>query len=334
MLMSEGRYRRHRSISPFRLWAATLLFLLGVLLAPCSIQRLPERAMEREFTIWAFSDIQPRDEREKRFFEEAVADVRKSQVRFTIAIAGGDIVQNPLEGSGVETWGWYRGLLDGLSGGPVYEIAGNHDARNLPDFLAHTGRPLHYAVRYGNLLLIFLSDENPSSGTDIPDPVFSWWADLVEANQESIIVTVTHSPLKGSGFAWNFPFRRTITGSERFAEVLRRSRVDLWFFGHTHVASSLGAKTRTVEELGGTTFVNISAIREDYFLCDAESRFISLTPGRREVVVRTRNHALGAFDEAADRVVRVGVPFSYRGEAAELIAYRGPGETAGVQPAP
>lgn len=292
------------------------LFCLG-----CSAKQTVDFSDRKNFIVWAFSDIQPRNRKDRLAFEAAVNDVKDNFLRFDCSIAGGDIVQNPGGGQSFDAWKWFYSEMGKLPSRPIYEIAGNHDARKIETYLQNTKKPLHYAVKYGNLLMIFLSDETADSATTVPDGVFLWWKNLVEKNQDKIILTVSHSQLGGSGFFYNIISYRNVSGSERFISVLKKNRVDFWLFGHTHVPTILGGKNKKVSSLNGTAFINISAIREDYAVSYSESRFICLVPGSRDVLIRTRNHRKKVFVDAADFSLRLPFAFQYSGEPAEVITY-------------
>jgi hypothetical protein len=199
-----------------------------------------------------------------------------------------------------------------------YEIAGNHDVRSGQRFHRYFPRPGHYAVEIGNILLLFMSDELPSPETDISDAVFDWWRDMVTRHQDRIIITVTHAPLAGSGLLGSAFASRTIAGSERFERVLRQQRVAIWASGHIHLAEGLPGTTSRRDDLGGTFFINVSAIEAD-FLKDSQSRFFYFVDGSDSLLIRSRNHDKGRFDRDLDIVVPLGQAFAWRGEGPREI---------------
>jgi hypothetical protein len=64
-----------------------------------------------------------------------------------------------------------------------------------------------YTVEKGNILFIFMSNEDKGKATVISDETFKWWKNLVINNQDKIIVTITHA-----------------TGAELRSPALKRDR--------------------------------------------------------------------------------------------------------------
>ena len=283
---------------------------------------LPVAFEPDDLVFWAFSDIQPRNGAEKKYFEIAADDIAGMK-NIDAALCAGDIVQQGSEKRAIESYNWFYNTYRKTGIRNLYEIAGNHDSLNVNAYLEATGKPLHYALRYGNLLLILLSDEKYSSGSDISDGAFFWWRDLVETNRDKSIITVTHSHLNGSGFIYNIISHRNVTDSDRFTEVLKKEKVELWLCGHEHIPSFLGLSKRQIESLGGTVFMNISAIREDHCFSDAESRIIILKKGSDEMTVRIRNHRQGKFKDLLEQKIKLKVKFDYDGKEPVMIKYDG-----------
>ncbi len=270
-----------------------------------------------DLVLWVFGDIQPRSENknDRLCLEIAVNDIAKMK-NIDGAICVGDIVQHGSQDLAEEAYTWFYNLYSktGLSRKDLYEIAGNHDARNIDAYLKATGKPLHYSLQYGNLLIILLSDEKDSSGSDISDGAFNWWKNLVETNRDKNIITITHSHLGGSGFVYNIISYRNVQGSERFREVLKKEKVELWLCGHTHVPSFLGLSKRQISSLGDTVFMNTASIREDFPFSDAESRIITLKKGSDQMTVQIRNHRQAEFKGILEQVIKLKSKFEYDGK--------------------
>jgi hypothetical protein len=131
---------------------------------------------------------------------------------------------------------------------------------------------------------------------------------MVCANQDRIIITMTHAYLAESGLFMSSVASRNITGSERFAAVLKTQRVDAWLAGHTHAADWLWSKARIAPELGGTLFVNTAIMRKD-FMRTSSSRVLYLTGGSDQLLVRQRFHATQSFDSSKDIRITLSRPF-------------------------
>ncbi len=241
--------------------------------------------------VWAHSDIQPRNENEKRTYEAAVRDMRDLNPRPGMALFAGDIVQfsnfRP-----VFTWFLKTRAAAGIP--EWYEIAGNHEWRAIEMYKRLVRSDLHYSVRKGNVLFIFMSNERYGRRTFISDGTFRWWENLVRANQDKIIVTVTHGTLEGNGLTAANLERLCITDSRRFRDVLRHQKVDIWISGHSHFPGWLPRMHHRNEYLGGTVFIDLGAVRLD-LLATSESRMLEFRPGSDTAILRYRDHVNRAW---------------------------------------
>ncbi|HQO39655.1 MAG TPA: metallophosphoesterase [Spirochaetota bacterium] len=320
----------HAAAADLKHGLCSILILTIILLSACS-SAAKEQGIEQnsfksdDLVLWVFGDLQPRSEEEREDFDVAVDDIA-SLKNIDAAICMGDIIQHGKEYTINEEFDWFYKTYSRTGIRDIYEIAGNHDARNIEEYLKATGKPLHYSLQYGNLIIILLSDEEDSSGSDIPDDVFLWWKSIVEDNRESIIITVTHSHVQNTGFCYNFPSYRNLQGSERFTEVLKNEKVELWLFGHTHIPSCLGQSKRTVYSLNGTVFINAAAIREDYFFSYSESRIVILKNGSDRMIVKFRDHRSRKYRDFHEVSIRLKTRFRYTGEKPVMNVYR-PGQS-------
>lgn len=298
------------------------IVLVAVLLSGCSVAptgRLDEGGPAvgggRRLVMWMLSDIQPPTSAERIQFEHAIDDVNAHVAQVDLAVIAGDLLKSRSQD---EAFAWFLTTRNRARVPVWYEIAGNHDVRSGERFRRYFQNPSHYAVEIGNLLLLLLSDELPSSETDISDQAFAWWREMVERNQDRIIITVTHGQLEGSGLLGSSIDSRIIAGSERFEEVLRERRVAIWASGHTHLPQGLPGTVSRREDLGGTLFVNVSSIDEG-LLMDSQSRFFYFEDGSDKVVIRSRNHNKGRFDSDLDLELALGKPFVWQGEWPRVI---------------
>jgi len=298
------------------------IVLVAVLISGCSATptgRLddggPVDGRARRLVMWMLSDIQPPTPAKRIQFEHAIDDVNTLAEQVDFAVIAGDLLQSRSQD---EAFAWFLTTRQRARVPVWYEIAGNHDVRTVERFRRYFRNPSYYAVEIGNLLLLLLSDERPSSETDISDQPFNWWREMVERNQDRIIITVTHGQLEGSGLLGSFIGSRIIVGSERFEEVLRQRRVAIWASGHTHLPQGLPGTVSRRENLGGTLFVNVSSIDEG-FLMDSQSRFFYFENGSDKVVIRSRNHSKGRFDSDLDIKLALGKSFVWQGEGPRVI---------------
>ncbi len=269
-----------------------VLFLCLLCLPSSSIAYDPDK----ELKIWFLSDIQPRNDKERKDFERAVTDVNKNVKDIDIAVVAGDIVNTTTE----ESFDWYIDTKNKSYINKWYEIAGNHDLK--PDegvlYKKKLNNQLYYTVSKNNLLMIFMSDEKRSSASDISDETFNWWKELVINNQDKIIFVITHAPLKGSGITFSSFNRRNIIESNRFTKILNSNRVDLWLSGHLHIPHSIVSNFTSNKKFKNTKFLNISSIRRELMgFKDSESFIIILNCGSSMVEIKSRNHTRSSYNK-------------------------------------
>ena len=152
--------------------------MLSLLLSGCAtIQRpaydktvVPVPEKDR-LVIWMLSDIQPESVPARKDFEKAVEDVSAHVPGIDLAVMAGDLLQSR---STAEDFDWFIDTREKANIPHWYELAGNHDVRNHDLFQKYFPRPSHYAVSCGNVLILLLSDETPSSETNISNPTFEW----------------------------------------------------------------------------------------------------------------------------------------------------------------
>lgn len=295
-----------------------LLFFSVFMLSPCQIGLSSSKELkeadsfvaDRTLTVWALSDTHVKDEFRIKPFQEAVADMNDNVPGINMAIDAGDVVDFPTEKSYdlyIETKG--RSYVK-----EWHEIIGNHDYETdngmiFRQKLRRRG-DANYTVEKGNILFIFMSNEDNGDATFITDATFNWWKNLVIKNQDKIIVVVTHAPLNGSGIIFSWIKSRHITDSKRFSEVLRKYKVELWLSGHLHVPQELFRTIVKQKDLNGTIFVEISSIRPELGgLKESESRLFTFSCSSDKVLIRSRNHEHHIFTPGLDEVFTLSKPY-------------------------
>ena len=317
----------HSPITTFLKAHTIALSFLAILLCGCATIPLTysEKGPRQDtVVIWAHSDIQARDAKERRQYETATDDVAKNIGYVDAAILAGDIVQGGSSGDIDDDYRWFEKTRERAPVARWYEISGNHDSRFPDKYTQYIKKPLHYAVRMGNLLMIFLSDEDgKTSGSEISDRAFEWWKDLVIKNQDKIIMTVTHTNLDNAGFQYAFLPYRNVIGSRRFEAVLEKYRVDIWISAHTHSPSKLGMNEILPGRNGSRTFfLNVASIREDFKISEVESRFLLFTRGSRTLTVKTRYHESHSFVDSRELSITLPVAFEWDGADAQVEEFR------------
>ena len=244
--------------------------------------------------IWALSDIQPRNESHRREFENAVEDINRYITDVDIAIVAGDIVNRTEE----EVFDWYSNVKKRSYIDEWYEIAGNHDLKTDLGklFKEKVNKDSYYIIEKNNARFLFMSDEKRGKSTELSDDTFNWWKQLVEEGQDKIIFVISHAPLKGSGIPFSSMKGRNIIGSNRFRDVLRQYKVDVWLSGHMHFPHSIKNNIVVNSELNNTVFANISSIRPELLgFKDSESFVITLECGSNVILFQSRNHSKNIF---------------------------------------
>ena len=266
----------------------------------------------------------------------------------------------------------------------IYDICGNHDRSGLDEPDArwwqkwidpmgeHTEfsgvdpskRPYplegtweRYSFRVGNLLFLMMSDRNEPSqkvgrgtlwgnpGGCVSEETFAWWRRMVEANQDSIIISAHHYVLKDTTVAsgeWEgmrkdehgrwakqyhgYHERGTPQGAsylywvggrpdaQAFETYLNshRDAVAMWLGGHTHTNpdDTYGGKSH-IEQRWGTHFLNVSALTKHHMgkTTLPMSRLLTFTEGSDEVRVQcylhTSQHAPQGWYPPAERTLKL-----------------------------
>jgi len=266
------------------------IFFLILFIASCNNEKYTitdSSARDQFYIIWSHSDIQPRKIKDREGYETAVEDIKNNLPKPDIAIVAGDIVHDKNASADFE---WFLKTREKAGIAKWFEITGNHDMKDYKSYKKYIGKPRFYSYSQGNILFLFMSDEDRHPPTKISDEAFRWWKKQVIENQDKIIITTTHGYLKHSGlFLADSVESRTILNSERFEEVLKQYRVDLWLSGHTHIPSTFGFNEHREEKFNNTVFINISRIRRDFGF-NPESRIIVLKKNSDIMIIKTRDH--------------------------------------------
>jgi hypothetical protein len=295
----------------------------------------------------------------------------------------------PEDGEGAEVVRQFTALRDHRREA-VYSVCGNHDRSGLNEPPAWWWRkwidPMgqntrfsgvdpkrrpypvegtweRYSFRVGNLLFLMMSDINEPTQTVgrgdlggnpagvVSGATFTWWRDMVEANPDSLIVSVHHYMLKDTTVAsgaWE-GMRRDRDGSwkshyhgykpkgapegasylyfvdsqpdaQAFEKYLEEhpGAIALWLGGHTHTHpdDTCGGKSH-VETKWGVHFVNAASLTRFHGSTSVPmSRLLEFREGSRDVRIRCYLHSGGPLPEGwyskAERTLVLERPFSRR----------------------
>lgn len=271
---------------------------------------------EESYLIWAFSDIQPRNRKEREHFSAAVNDIRQNFPVPDAAICGGDIIQRKKDSFDDFRWFLKTRKITGIS--RWFEIAGNHDTRSLSDYFTFIKKPYFYSVEIGNILIILLSDEVNNSPTVISDEAFKWWEKEVIENQNKNIITVTHAALPESKLPFTGIYRSQVLNSGRFVRVMKKYNVDIWLSGHTTIPHLRGYNEKYAPELNNTLFINLSAIRREMGI-SVSSRFLVFRKNSKELVIKMRDHDKREFDGSLEIKFKLRYPFRIETRVPRII---------------
>jgi hypothetical protein len=118
---------------------------------------------------------------------------------------------------------------------------------------------------------------------------------------------MTHGYIKESGlFGSGLMASRNIKDSGRFADVLKKYKVDLGLCGHTHLSHSFNNSVKFAEELNNRCFINVSAIRGSRFTT-VESYLLYFKNNSDELIARSRDH-----EEKKFNMKDVNIKLSYK----------------------
>jgi len=256
------------------------------------------------FRIWALSDIQPRNQDERNAFKNAINDINNNIKEIKFSIVAGDIVNTTNE----EIFEWYIAERKKSYIKTWYEIIGNHDLKNDNGklFRNKLRSEINYSITVDNMIYIFMSDALKGKPTDISDETFQWWKILVINNQDKIITVVTHAPLEGSNIPFSENMDRKILDSNRFLQVLREYKVDLWLSGHLHLPNEFKNTLNRNKNLNDIIFVHISSIRPEFLgLKQSQSRFIEFLCGENTIIIKSRDHESGKWNNELEKIFKI-----------------------------
>ncbi|MCX8122804.1 MAG: metallophosphoesterase [Spirochaetes bacterium] len=261
------------------------------------------------YSIWVHSDIQPVHKADRWHYKRAIEDLKNIHPYPMIAIIAGDIVQHKTSDEDFE---WFLEVRKLANIQYWYEIAGNHEWKNMSGYQKYIGKPLKYTVSFGNVLFIFMSNERGRPPTYLSNETFNWWKNIVISNQDKIIITITHAPLQNSKLLGSFSKKHMILDSWRFEKVLKKYHVDIWVSGHIHMPAWLRQNSRIAPEFGNILFINVCGIRKDP-TTNVESRIFFFQEGSDKVLIRLRDHESEAFKSSYDINITLRHPFTCNG---------------------
>lgn len=217
----------------------------------------------------------------------ACKDMRGSEIDRAFVL--GDLTQN---GSEEEL----ESFLDARKDSGIanwHELAGNHEYHRgkaeAYDKLVRSREP--YRIIDGNVAWFMLSDEAPGVPGNLSEETCDWLEAELAAHADKTIIVCSHQLVRGTIHNSDHP-QRHIHPSERLAEIIGKSKIDLWMCGHEH--HSPYSKERIIRK-DGTTYVNVASVSHAYNTKASQSFVLNLKQGAKEIVARRREHDTGKF---------------------------------------
>jgi len=256
-----------------------------------------------------------------------------------------------------DAW-WFQKWLDPL--GQHTEFSGVNPAKR-PYPIDGTWE--RYSFRVGNILFLMMSDRNEPSqkigrgtlgghpGGVVSGETFAWWKKMVEANPDSIIISVHHYVLKnttvasgewegmskddngkwighyhgyfeqgtpqGASYLYWVDSKPDAQAFEKYLDS-HRGAIQMWLGGHTHTSpdDTYGGKSH-IEQKWGTYFLNVGAVTQ-YHVKETTipmSRLITFAEGSNEVRVQcylhTSQYAPQGWYPPAERILKLAKAFHW-----------------------
>lgn len=139
----------------------------------------------------------------------------------------------------------YKSLVDAYAKVSVYACTGNHDGyvegiENIVE--SYTGRPLYYAIEYGNDVFVFVGCKSTTLGELFTDAELTWLAETLETHKGKRVFLFEHvRPDDACGNALNIYKNDIWGGNEQvvFESLLRQYPNIVFFHGHSHLKFDL-----------------------------------------------------------------------------------------------
>ena len=238
--------------------------------------------------VWALSDLHSgrvddgKDGAE--WFRLACEEMKTAFPHIAYAMTLGDISQDGNEeqmvnyiktrnNSGIRTW---------------YELAGNHEyqkgkAESFQKLIRSTDP---YSIIDGNIAWFFLSDQKSGVPGELMPETCDWLERELAIHKDKNIIVCSHQLIKGTTFRSDQP-QRQLNPVDRLAEIIAKSRIDLWLHGHEHHTPY---KKEHISRVGDTTYINVASMSHAYGTGSSESYVLEFKPGTTEIIARRRNH--------------------------------------------
>jgi hypothetical protein len=254
---------------------------------------------------------------------------------------------------------WFRKWIDPLGENTEYSKVNRHCRP-----FQINGTWERYSFMVGNILFLMMSDINEKTqkigrgqlggnpGGVVSIDTFKWWRSQISENNDKIIVSVHHYPLKDTTVAsgdwegmrkqedgkWTGNYHKYYesgtpigasylyyVGGKKDSGVFEKflednpGIIDLWLSGHTHAMpdDTTGNKSK-ITERWGTTFINVCPLTRYVVPHHArpQSRLLTFTEGSDEVRVQcylhTDEYASQGWYDQLERHIKLKTSFTRR----------------------
>ena len=186
---------------------------------------------------------------------------------------------NARNNSGIKTW---------------YELAGNHEyhkgkAEAFQKLIRSTDP---YSITDGNIAWFFLSDQKAGVPGELMPEACDWLERELTAHKDKNIIVCSHQLVSGTTFR-SGNSQRVLHPVDHLAEIIAKSKIDLWLHGHEHHTPY---QKQHIARVGDTTFINVASMSHAYGTGRSESYVLELKPGATEIIARRRHHDIREFN--------------------------------------
>jgi calcineurin-like phosphoesterase family protein len=245
-----------------------------------------QRAARR---IWFLSDLHCGHAEDGKdgagWFSEACEDMKANGIGINRAFTLGDLTHHGNE----EQLMSYLKIRSSSGIAEWHELAGNHEYEKNRSIAAYEKmiRSIQpYCVLEGNVLVIMLSDEKGGVEGNLSEDTCVWLENELAKHRDKVTIVCSHQLVKGTVVASEQKARH-LHPAERIQDIITKSKIDLWLCGHEHHTPYT---PKHIVRRDQTTYINVASMNHAYGTKSSQSAVMELVPGRRELVIRRRDH--------------------------------------------
>lgn len=187
----------------------------------------------------------------------------------------------------------YLELRDKSSIPTWFELAGNHEHHKggIANFTELVRAPVPYIHIDGNVVWIFLSDENKHRPGHLSERSRQWLSEKLELHRNKVVILCSHQSPPHTVRRSDEDFFSLHPRAE-ISKILDSHPVALHLCGHEHHHPY---DKGCIYQRVGTSVINVASINHAYETDGSGSLLIELVDGARQIVARRRSHDRSAF---------------------------------------